>query len=469
LESITNEFIQNKSDEWLVDFYKLAGEHFGDRQILRRKPIIRLENGSQVAPCEAYLPSASSHQSKFKTIKATLVNDSTITFLRNNLGLKEPDELEEVKVFIIPKYEENLAITKEEYLSDFEFCYSIWATNQDKRQEIIDELKKINFLGCTDKESKFSLKRHNPIEGNPYGHPVSKIVYFRDNNLESWFDGNLESQGFFLILELGHEKYTEFLKLLGVQKSLFFDYNYCFKESSRGSHKEGDDDFNHKLNLQGLEFALDNITLSRSILLWLTICDFGKFSLFKGKIKTRKNKNDDWVKQDEQSSVLMTLMTEKSWLYDKDENLIQRSLSEISVDELHPKYNLTHKNVDKFIALLGLIYDSKQKELAQENQKLREENQRLNTQVMEADKRALESEKQAEELRKKVRELGINPDESELSDSSLTSDEAFIDDHNLPEMTIDDAPLKSIEPKDLSNKQFRQNYNTNSESSSRKK
>ncbi|MDD3538923.1 MAG: hypothetical protein PHQ06_02020 [Atribacterota bacterium] len=112
---ITTEFLQTKSDEWMINFYRwlldqqsLWSERGYSRGILRTKPIIRLENNEHIAPfdnngkVQVYLPAET--KSEYRTVKHTLTkNEESLEFLKE-LGLTKPDLFAEIKEFILPKY-----------------------------------------------------------------------------------------------------------------------------------------------------------------------------------------------------------------------------------------------------------------------------------------------------------------------------------------------------------------------------
>ncbi len=50
IKVLTPQFLQQKSISWLIEFYKLARGQERMRSVLRAKPIIRLEDGSHIAP-----------------------------------------------------------------------------------------------------------------------------------------------------------------------------------------------------------------------------------------------------------------------------------------------------------------------------------------------------------------------------------------------------------------------------------
>ena len=118
---IDHDFMSNQTDDWTRRFYEFAPTGSDMRDIFRGKPIIRLEDGSHVKPFhfgdpQAYLPRE--HESRYPTIKCDVCDsDKSLKFLKN-LGLKTPDDIDEILRFILPKYNDGQEIDKSEHLED---------------------------------------------------------------------------------------------------------------------------------------------------------------------------------------------------------------------------------------------------------------------------------------------------------------------------------------------------------------
>ena len=194
------EFIKTKSDEWLVDFYSNVKSDQA-RKILSKRLIIRLEDDSHVCPenfsgePQVYLPSPTG-KSKFKTIKEALVTEESKEFLEK-LGLKEPGDIEEIREFIIPKYQgQDIDIDEEEYIEDFDRVLAIWQNaDKYKKAKLTDLLKEARFIRCVNQQRDIEYQR--PSE-----------VYFRTEALTQWFKGNTRETIYFLpsSLELSEEE-----------------------------------------------------------------------------------------------------------------------------------------------------------------------------------------------------------------------------------------------------------------------
>ncbi len=155
---INAEFLQTKSDEWMIDFYRrlldqqaLWSDRIHSKGILRTKPIIRLENGEHIAPfdnngkIQVYLPTET--KSEYKTVKRALTeNEDALKFLKE-LGLTKPDLFAEIREFILPKYQKENPIKDERYFDDFEKLLRGYESIQSsKKEEFVKELSDASFI-----------------------------------------------------------------------------------------------------------------------------------------------------------------------------------------------------------------------------------------------------------------------------------------------------------------------------------
>lgn len=159
--NITSEFLDTKSNEWFIDFYRRLpdqkalwreGSNYLRAGILRSKPIIRLEDSSLSVPFHAdgnpavYLPTNTN--SNYPTVHRSLAqNEESLRFLKE-LGLAEPNILSEINEFVLPKYQNgNAPITLQEYLQDFQkFLIAFKETTIDRKERFITKIKSCPFV-----------------------------------------------------------------------------------------------------------------------------------------------------------------------------------------------------------------------------------------------------------------------------------------------------------------------------------
>lgn len=276
---ITAEFLQTKSDKWMVDFYKrlLPQESlWSDRDyspgILRAKPIIRLETGEHIAPFndrgerQVYLPTKI--KSRYKTIKRIFTKDKNSLKFLKELGITEPSLAAEIKEYILPKYKADNHSKDDEYIEDFAKLLKDYETiPSDEKGEFVEKLSGAYFVDSVNNKTGESYPR-KPSE-----------VYFHTKDLEEYFD-DYDSVSFVsdeLYKKFGQEKLEPFLKELGVedkprrikiQGNLSDEKKRGFQNGEfsiyYGVRGEQIIDYEYK----GLENFINKMTTGKSFLLW---------------------------------------------------------------------------------------------------------------------------------------------------------------------------------------------------------
>ena len=115
---LTAEFLSARPDQWIVSFYWFLYQHPALWQEprhpgdlagpARSKPIIRLEDGAQVAPFDArgrpaaYLPGPA--ETGFATVRRAIAAHPDARQFLTALGFDEPDVVAEVLDYVLPRY-----------------------------------------------------------------------------------------------------------------------------------------------------------------------------------------------------------------------------------------------------------------------------------------------------------------------------------------------------------------------------
>ncbi len=364
-QEITDDFMMNKTDKWIVNFYSTLinqeslyrkSDYFYKAGILRKKTIIRLENNAHVCPENedgdlwVYLPT--NRNSEFKTVKEKIAeNESAYEFLQK-LGLEIPDGKSEIQEFIIPKYKNgNIDIKQNEYIRDFEKVLGIWlsAEDENKKREIIDMIKDVNFIGSTNYDQDFSLRK--PAE-----------VYHPTEKLKMWFKDNTSDEIHFLAdcLQVDDNRYKKLLEPLNIGTKPNMTGKDPYRGFLRGNiHVKGLSDFNPEFSIEGLEFSIDNINIDRSFYIFYLALKY--FKKLTGTVVESSRQDFDpngWhYCEEEKPSIAGKLLLDKNWLYDKEKKLIKKPLSEILLEELHDDYQKKHENIEHLIRQLGFKSD----------------------------------------------------------------------------------------------------------------
>lgn len=364
-KKITVDFLQSKSDEWMIDFYRrlldqqsLWSERAYSKGILRTKPIIRLENNEHIAPydnngrIQVYLPTETPTQ--YKTVKRVFTqNEESLKFLKE-LGLTKPDLFAEIREFILPKYKVDKPVKDERYFDDFAKLLKGYENiPSNKKDEFVKELSATSFI--------YGVKNDNTGEGYLL---KPGQVYFSDEDLRNYFNGY---QSVYFVSEklyekFGEEKVKKFLKELGVEDKprrleICANLSREEKELLRGKGAAYFGDIYQKdYELEGLKNFLNNITSEKSQLLWRlllkSIQNLGTWeaeNFFKGEYSwyyhfghTSSTKFD---------AKFLKILKQEAWLVDKNNNL--RKASEIAFSDLSDNYDEKSPNIDVLKKVLG--------------------------------------------------------------------------------------------------------------------
>ena len=121
-----------------------------DEGVLRKKPIIRLSNGEHSTPYDisgkpmVFLPLKRA-QIEYTTVSQKVIQSKgSKEFIKDKLGIKEPDLFDEIKQHIIPLYKNGLNSfpSNKKHLEHFEFIIDVYEKSKDSvRFELIELIK----------------------------------------------------------------------------------------------------------------------------------------------------------------------------------------------------------------------------------------------------------------------------------------------------------------------------------------
>ena len=199
-------FLASQSDDWFIEFYRFLSGQSAVERTLRTEPILRLQDGSHVKPCQedgspnAYLPIGTDTDTSLPIVKLEIVqNEDALGFLKK-LGIPEWDIVEEVIRDILPKYEvEPPKMPLDAYRRDFakiEQAYKTDSTEQKKR------LRQALF------NTAFILVEKPPAGDSNYLKPP-QLSFASDNRLWGNFRGNYSRVSV-------RKEIFEFLKVLDI-------------------------------------------------------------------------------------------------------------------------------------------------------------------------------------------------------------------------------------------------------------
>ena len=272
---LTAEFLSARSDQWIVSFYWFLYQHPALWQEprhpgdlagpARSKPIIRLEDGAQVAPFDArgrpaaYLPGSA--DTGFATIRRAIAAHPDARRFLTALGFDEPDVVAEVLDHVLPRYDNadvaNLDPAQRD--SDLELvAHALDGASQASRERLLEKLRQTTFLvGENAATGEQRLMRPGDL-------------YQRTRALECYLDGNPDA---WLAADIYGPWLTQ-LRGVGVRETVRLDaraadeLGYVTITDDFARHERGVAGFDPSARIDGLEYALRNPSHARSEFVW---------------------------------------------------------------------------------------------------------------------------------------------------------------------------------------------------------
>src|SRR6266566_3487207 len=307
-------FLERQTDEWLMKLYIFLSKQSALRYLIRGKPILRLENNSHVSPFNtsydwnktpnAYL--LREGDSRFPLVKRALLADDLVFAFLKEIGLSEPDIVDEVLRFILPPYEKGEVALDDEGRNSQDLHHiqeALKWTGHRARPELIDKLNETPFLQAINaKTSERAWKA--PCE-----------VYSKTQDLLIWFEGN--EQAWFITDSLPESLYADLNIRSHLQPKAATGYaGYVTILNWRGDHRRGLHHFDPGASLEGLHHALDFITPDKAQMLWNILLEHRH--LIKGIVETSKYHDFKSARREEKFSKMGQLCNQKAWLPYKD-------------------------------------------------------------------------------------------------------------------------------------------------------
>jgi hypothetical protein len=307
-------FLKQQTDEWLKKFYLFLSKQPGLTYIIRGKPILRLENNSHVSPFNApyernKTPNAyllRDGESKFPLVKRALLADETVYTFLKELGLSEPDIVDEVLRFILPPYETGEVALNDERRNQQDLQRiqeALKCTDHRAGPELIAKLNKTPFLQAINaKTSERAWK-------------APCAIYSPTEELLSWFEGN--EQAWFIAGSFPESLCTALNIRDHLQPKAATGYaGYVTILDWRGDHRRGLHHFDPRASLEGLDHVLDFITLDKARILWNILLEYRH--LIKGIVEASRYQDFRSSLREEKFSKMGQLCIQQAWLPHKD-------------------------------------------------------------------------------------------------------------------------------------------------------
>ena len=320
---VTDEFLSRQPDEWLVKLYKYLLKHealwrkargpwMSDGPI-RNKAFVRLEDGTQVGAFtddgtpSVYLPHNGTRG--MPTIKKVLLEDNEVCEFFDRIGVRKPDVVSEVLEHVIPLYEpdevEISPVVHSEHVLLIQQALKVDSVG--RRKMLVDKLKTTRFLYARNVHAE-ELVRKQPAD-----------VYIRSKDLEVFLDGNPDA---WVLDEQYTEEQLKAFVHVGVCEGLQIICRKANKQGfviisrEHGHHRRGIDGFDPECWVKDLDYALENPTKERSLLIWKDIARPLQRQ-FQGTVERATRQSYDNSKKTDTMSKLGTALRGTAWLPDQ--------------------------------------------------------------------------------------------------------------------------------------------------------
>jgi len=353
------QFIINQTDEWIISFYifltnqsalwRPKSRTYDNEGPLHSKPIIRLENGIHTKPFDekghplAFLPSEEFNH-LFPIVKKNIARNYRAESFLKQLGIKEPDSIFGIMLHVIPKYEKGrINVSEKDNIQHVQWIIkTIKSIDSNKsKQNFYNDISKVSFLFAKNQKGILSYKKANQVYlGEVYSNNKKLDLFFEDNE-EAWFL---------------HERYKNKIDksdliLLGCNQNIKIQ---CKKPSWNGHvtltdyvgyHKRGLDGFDLEFHIDGLKFALENITYEKALIIWDLIIN--NRNCIHGTIETSSRQDFLFSNKEDVFSEVGRLLIKHEWLPNIKRKFLKPS--EIMLTELPDDFD--KKSVEaKYIA-----------------------------------------------------------------------------------------------------------------------
>jgi hypothetical protein len=272
---VTGGFLSAQSDQWIGRFYWFLYQnqalwhepsHPGDQPgPARAKPIIRLEDGSHVAPFDvrgrpaAYLPGPVA--TEFATVRRAVAAIPDARQFLEALGFAEPDIVAEVLDHVLPRYHDADAATLDmaQHDADLELVARALAeAPRAGRDQLLEHLRQTTFLvGENAATGESRLMRPDEL-------------YQRAKALEIYFDGNPDAW----LTADAYGPWLPQLRVMGVRETVRLnardadELGYVVIADEFARHERGVAGFDPSAHLDGVEYALSHPNSARSEFVW---------------------------------------------------------------------------------------------------------------------------------------------------------------------------------------------------------
>ncbi|HEX4063389.1 MAG TPA: hypothetical protein VHY58_20440 [Streptosporangiaceae bacterium] len=373
--ALTAEFLAAQPDEWIADLYAFLLRHRDlwqePESPARRAPIVRLEDGRQVAPFgtdgrpAAYLPTAGPSSADLygadpsgagpsgagvvvgqglATVRRAVAGTPGARELLEALGFTEPDVVSEVLDGVLPRYDGLDAADLDPVQHDADLECVVRALAEApaaRRDELLTRLRRTTFL--VGQNAATGERRLMTPPG----------LYQRTKDLETYFDGNPEAW----FADDTYGPWRTQLRGMGVREEVGLrarkpdESGNVVVAADFARHERGLDGFDPEAEFDGLEFALGHPDAARSEYVWNTLLVPHR-RLLAGVVEKAARQGYQDARREHVTSVAGAVAVASAWLPGPDGTF--RRPAELQLDDLP----VTFERDEGLAAALGLVQAS---------------------------------------------------------------------------------------------------------------
>jgi hypothetical protein len=329
---VTEEFLEEQNDRWITHFYRLLAGHPSLWPAAVLKPVIRLEDGRQVAPLDGqgrpavYLPGPA--PSSLPTVKRAVADSPAARPFLVALQLTEPDVVAEVLEIVLPRYDglDLAALGEAQHDADLErVARALDEAAAGRREELLEVVRATPFL-----IGENAATGEQALQSPPR-------LYQRSKELEAYFEGNPDVW----FARDGYGPWLVQLRAMGVRQAVEVSTRtpnaagYVTITVDFGRNERGLDGFDPGAEVDGLEFALAHPSHARSEYVWNALLAPNR-RLVAGVIERSVLVSFSDSSLEEARSGIGQAAAREAWLPGRDGAF--RRPGELSLDDLPPTY-----------------------------------------------------------------------------------------------------------------------------------
>jgi hypothetical protein len=329
---MTEEFLTEQDDLWVTRFYAFLAGHPSLWPAAGAKPVIRLEDGRQVAPLDGhgrpavYLPGRA--QSSLPTVKRAVADSPAARPFLAALQLTVPDVVAEVLQIVLPRYDglDLAALEEAQHDADVErVARALDEAAAGRREELLERVRATPFLIGENAATGARALRPPPL------------LYQRSKDLETYFEGNPEAW----FARDAYGPWLVQLRAMGVRQAVEVRARtpnaagYVMIAVDFGRNERGLDGFDPDAAVDGLGFALAHPSHARSEYVWNVLLAPNR-RLVAGVVERSVLTSFSDSSLEEVRSGMGEAAVREAWLPGRDRAFHRPG--ELSLDDLPPTY-----------------------------------------------------------------------------------------------------------------------------------